>query len=199
MTRTQHMLCLLMFLLPLGCATTVGDPPVAEQSRDLLDQDSDGVINARERCADTPLPAIVNNDGCPAYVASERTNELHILFANDSDVIPDAFRSQIIKMANFLKHYPETAIELKGYASPVGGASHNQDLSQRRAANVRQLLLAQGIAPARVRTVGFGDHDPVQGQTREQTNILSRRVTATVTGADQGVLERWTIFTTRSQ
>ncbi|MCM0148665.1 OmpA family protein [Photobacterium galatheae] len=186
-------------LLPLGCSTSVGDPPVAEQSRDLLDQDDDGVINARERCADTPLPAVVDNDGCPDYVQSKRTYELHILFANDSDVIPTAFRTQIIQMANFLKHYPKTAIELRGYASPVGGSGHNLNLSQRRASNVRQLLLAQGIAPHRVKTVGFGDTEPIQGQTREQTNILSRRVTATVTGADQGVLERWTIFTTRNQ
>lgn len=195
----KQVMCFLLTLVLPGCSTTVPDPPVAEQSRDLLDQDSDGVINARERCADTPLPAVVNNDGCPQLVESKRTNQLHILFANDSDVIPSGFRSQIQKMAAFLKAYPETAIELKGYASPVGASPYNLDLSKRRAANVRSLLVDQGIAPERVRTVGFGDNEPVRGQTREQTNILSRRVTATVTGADAGVLERWTIFTTRNQ
>ncbi|MGF1683232.1 OmpA family protein [Photobacterium minamisatsumaniensis] len=181
-----------------ACTTDADIPPVAEQSWDLLDDDNDGVINARDKCPNTPLSAIVDNDGCPTYVERSESNDLHILFANDSTVIPASFLPQIKKMAQFLAQYPEARIELKGYASPVGAAAYNIGLSQRRAKVVRQQLISFGVDPARIKTLGFGDSEPVVASTVEQTNTLSRRVTARVRGERGNVLEEWTIFSLRT-
>ncbi len=187
----------LMALSLFGCSISAQQPPVATQTKDLRDFDSDGVINTRDKCADTPLGAIVNNDGCPTYVKTDEQNSVHVLFANDSTVIPETYMSQLNKTAELLDKYPKTHIELKGYASPVGNSSHNQYLSNERAKNVRQQLIDFGVDANRIKTVGYGDADPIDAETAETSNTLSRRVVAQVVGSQGHVVEQWTIFTVR--
>ncbi|PSW03943.1 OmpA family protein [Photobacterium lipolyticum] len=187
----------LLTLFLFGCSVQPAEPPLAEQSRDLSDLDNDGVINARDKCAETPLSAVVDNNGCPVHVNREEENGVQVLFANDSDVTPDSFLPEIMRMSEFLNKYPNTSIELKGYASPVGRHDYNIALSQRRAQQVRNQLIADGIDPNRIKTVGFGDSDPVKADSKETTNTLSRRVVAKVVGSKSNVVEEWTIFTVR--
>ncbi|MDF5565749.1 OmpA family protein, partial [Vibrio parahaemolyticus] len=123
--------------------------PNAEQIADLQDDDNDGVINARDMCPGTPEGSEVDNDGCGEYIKASDNMQVRILFANDSDEINPVFRRQVRELSDFLKEYPTTSIELHGYASKVGGSKHNQDLSERRARNVREALLSYDIEPSR--------------------------------------------------
>ena len=187
---------LLIFSL-FGCSVSVEEPPIAEQLQDQQDFDNDGVINARDKCADTPHPAIVDNDGCPTRIDREEENYIRILFANDSTVIPESLLPEIQRMADFLETYPEVYIELKGYASPVGKKEYNIDLSKRRATKVRDQLIADGVTPQRIKTIGFGDAEPIAAESIEASNTLSRRVVARVIGSKGSIVEEWTIFTLR--
>lgn len=170
--------------------------PSAEQIADLQDEDNDGVINARDMCPGTPEGSEVDNDGCGEYIKASDNMQVRILFANDSDEINPVFRRQVRDLSDFLKEYPTTSIELHGYASKVGGSQHNQDLSERRARNVREALLSYNIEPSRVRIVGFGDTHLAQQGTDEVSHALNRRVTASVVGYKGEIKKEWTIFTT---
>ncbi|HHX8496224.1 TPA: OmpA family protein [Vibrio diabolicus] len=170
--------------------------PSAEQIADLQDEDNDGVINARDMCPGTPEGSEVDNDGCGEYIKASDNMQVRILFANDSDEINPVFRRQVRELSDFLKEYPTTSIELHGYASKVGGSQHNQDLSERRARNVREALLSYNIEPSRVRIVGFGDTHLAQQGTDEVSHALNRRVTASVVGYKGEIKKEWTIFTT---
>ncbi|EOY2075599.1 OmpA family protein [Vibrio alginolyticus] len=170
--------------------------PNAEQIADLQDDDNDGVINARDMCPGTPEGSEVDNDGCGEYIKASDNMQVRILFANDSDEINPVFRRQVRELSDFLKEYPTTSIELHGYASKVGGSKHNQDLSERRARNVREALLSYDIEPSRVRIVGFGDSHLAQQGTDEVSHALNRRVTASVVGYKGEIKREWTIFTT---
>ncbi|EGR2324258.1 OmpA family protein [Vibrio alginolyticus] len=170
--------------------------PNAEQIADLQDDDNDGVINARDMCPGTPEGSEVDNDGCGEYIKASDNMQVRILFANDSDEINPVFRRQVRELSDFLKEYPTTSIELHGYASKVGGSKHNQDLSERRARNVREALLSYGIEPSRVRIVGFGDTHLAQQGSDEVSHALNRRVTASVVGYKGEIKREWTIFTT---
>ncbi|MDW1852252.1 MULTISPECIES: OmpA family protein [Vibrio] len=170
--------------------------PNAEQIADLQDDDNDGVINARDMCPGTPEGSEVDNDGCGEYIKASDNMQVRILFANDSDEINPVFRRQVRELSDFLKEYPTTSIELHGYASKVGGSKHNQDLSERRARNVREALLSYDIEPSRVRIVGFGDTHLAQQGTDEVSHALNRRVTASVLGYKGEIKREWTIFTT---
>ncbi len=170
--------------------------PNAEQIADLQDDDNDGVINARDMCPGTPEGSEVDNDGCGEYIKASDNMQVRILFANDSDEINPVFRRQVRELSDFLKEYPTTSIELHGYASKVGGSKHNQDLSERRARNVREALLSYDIEPSRVRIVGLGDTHLAQQGTDEVSHALNRRVTASVVGYKGEIKREWTIFTT---
>ncbi|MCS0445852.1 OmpA family protein [Vibrio diabolicus] len=170
--------------------------PGAEQIADLQDEDNDGVINARDMCPGTPEGSEVDNDGCGEYIKASDNMQVRILFANDSDEINPVFRRQVRELSDFLKEYPTTSIELHGYASKVGGSQHNQDLSERRARNVREALLSYNIEQSRVRIVGFGDTHLAQQGTDEVSHALNRRVTASVVGYKGEIKKEWTIFTT---
>ncbi len=180
-----------------GCAHTVPLPPTVVPHHDLRDADRDGVINARDYCARTPNLAVINNEGCPSYVNRNQDEHINVLFANDATDIPSSFLAQLKKMAAFLAQYPSTHIELQGYASPVGASAHNLWLSQQRAANVKTALVSMGVSPSRVDIVAHGDRNPVAATSPEDTNILSRRVTASVVGGSKAVVEQWTIYTIR--
>ncbi|WP_394167064.1 OmpA family protein [Photobacterium piscicola] len=187
----------LLALSLFGCSLSVPQPPVAKQTKNLFDNDSDGVINQRDHCPKTPLDAIVDNDGCPTYIDSSEENKIHVLFANDSAEIPENYMQNIKQMSQFLVKYPKTHIELKGYASPVGNANYNVALSKRRASAIRQALINDGIPPSRIKTMGFGDSDPVAAYDVEESNTLSRRVIAQVVGSQENVVKEWTVYTVR--
>ncbi|MEF1338845.1 OmpA family protein, partial [Vibrio rotiferianus] len=146
-------------------------------------------------CPGTPLESELDNDGCGQYVKSSEKMQIRVLFANDSDEINPVFRKQISDMASFLKEYPSTSIELQGYASKTGTSQHNFELSQRRADNVRNLLINFGITPERLRIVGFGDTKLAYQGSDEVSHAMNRRVTATVVGYKGNVKKEWTIFT----
>lgn len=171
------------------------ETPTPNQIDDLLDEDKDGVINARDLCPQTPTKAEIDNDGCGTYIKTEEELKLHILFSNDSSEIQPAFLAQIREMASFLESYPSTSIELQGYASKVGSADYNLALSERRAKAVEASLLENGVASDRVRIVGFGDTQLEAYGDDEVSHARNRKVVANVVGHKGNVKEEWTIFT----
>ncbi len=171
------------------------DTPTADQHFDLLDDDNDGVINARDLCPGTPPLASINNDGCGTYSKSTEEKKLHILFANNSSDINPIFLSQINEMANFLKEYPTTTIELSGYASKTGDPQKNLKLSTKRAIAVQSKLVEDGIDIGRIKIIGYGDRN-LEALGNDPVSLArNRRVKATVKGYKGEISKRWTIFT----
>ncbi len=169
--------------------------PEPIQVDDLIDDDNDGVINARDLCPQTPLNAEIDNEGCGTFIKTEEELSLHILFANDSDEIQPVFLTQIREMAEFLKTYPSTSIELQGFASKVGNEAYNLALSERRASSVKEALLSNGIESKRVQVVGFGDSNLSELGDDPVSHAKNRKVVATVIGHKGNVKEEWSIFT----
>lgn len=173
--------------------------PVADQIADLQDDDSDGVINARDKCPETIFGSEIDNDGCGRRIKAEEELQIKILFANDSSSISPAFVSEIESMVEFLLNYPKTSIELQGYASKVGNSDYNMALSKKRAEEVRNKLIDTGISPDRVKIVGFGDSVLVDDGGSELSHALNRRVVATVVGFDDKILKEWNIFSRKKR
>lgn len=169
--------------------------PKPKQIYDLLDEDNDGVINARDLCPGTPVGAEIDNDGCGSYFESSEQKQLHILFANNSTEINPAFLNQIRQMAAFLKRYETTTIQLQGYASKTGNTEHNLMLSKERAANVRRALISNGIVPSRINIVGYGDSASGGVNQDNISHALNRKVVASVAGFKGHIKEEWHIFT----
>ncbi|NOI68729.1 OmpA family protein [Vibrio sp. 99-8-1] len=173
--------------------------PEPDQVADLLDDDRDGVINARDKCTDTIRGAHVDNDGCGSHIKTSSQLQLKILFANDSAEINPVFTNEITKMVDFLQRYPQTSVELQGYASKTGDAAHNMALSKQRAEQVKQHIVDEGVDSSRVTIVGYGDTSLEDSGESEQSHAMNRRVTATVVGYNDHILDEWTIFSKRKK
>ncbi len=74
-------------------------------------------------------------------------DEVTIYFANGQVSIDPQYNSKLVALAQKAKTVTGYVIQVKGYASAVGSAALNQQLSQERAANVTEFLEQQGGIP----------------------------------------------------
>jgi OOP family OmpA-OmpF porin len=75
-----------------------------------------------------------------------------------------------------MKENPNASAELIGYADEIGNASYNQQLSERRANKVKELLVAAGINESRLTTRGGGQDTSVDKNSAGARQLV-RRVT----------------------
>jgi outer membrane protein OmpA-like peptidoglycan-associated protein len=80
-----------------------------------------------------------------------------ITFAVNQDSINPGFYETLNSVAIVLNEFNKTTVTVNGYASSSGSADYNMQLSQRRALSVSNYLAAQGVTPARLRSVGYGE------------------------------------------
>lgn len=141
------------------------------------DQDRDGVPDSRDDCADTPRTYAVDNKGCPIAVEEVARVELLVNFDFDQSEIKPQYYSEIETVASFMEQYPDTIVELEGHTDNVGSDEYNQDLSERRAAAVRQLMIDQfDVQASRITAKGFGESQALVTNNSSAGRAQNRRV-----------------------
>jgi len=109
-----------------------------------------------------------------------------VLFdVNSATLKPGAYQ-EINRVAQVLVQYPQTNIQIAGHTDSTGSEAYNQELSERRAMSVRNALVNQGVDPARLRTLGFGEGQPIADNTTEAGRQLNRRVVITIAPQQSG-------------
>jgi len=100
-----------------------------------------------------------------------------VLFASaQADLMPGA-QAKLTDVARALAEQdPEAKIVVEGHTDSQGGASFNQDLSQRRAESVRAYLVSHGIAADRLSAQGFGPTRSVADNASAEGRTNNRRV-----------------------
>jgi len=113
-----------------------------------------------------------------------------VLFAVDvARLNPDGMRTAQ-KLADVLKQNPTRTVLVEGYTDSTGTATHNQDLSERRAGAVRSALQEMGVAGGRVTVRGYGQSNPVASNDTQQSRQLNRRVEILLSGDDGKLSQR---------
>ncbi len=100
----------------------------------------------------------------------------NITFDTDQDQVKSQFYPTLNSVAIVLRKYDRTLVDVYGHTDSTGSATHNQDLSQRRAASVANYLGAQGIDPRRFAVVGFGATRPIATNATAAGRAQNRRV-----------------------
>jgi outer membrane protein OmpA-like peptidoglycan-associated protein len=97
----------------------------------------------------------------------------------------------IDRLAQLLGVYPERSVRIEGHTDSLGDDAANQQLSERRAAAVRDALLSRGIAAARVEAVGYGETRPIADNRTESGRQKNRCIEIVLSdehgAADAGV------------
>jgi outer membrane protein OmpA-like peptidoglycan-associated protein len=99
-----------------------------------------------------------------------------VLFAsNQSALLPHA-RTQLGKVAVVLLKNGDRRLTIEGHTDSRGSASHNMDLSQRRADSVLSYLQQRGYEASRMTARGLGEGRPVADNKSAEGRANNRRV-----------------------
>ena len=109
-------------------------------------------------------------------------DEVKVYFGNAKTNIEPQYTSQLLALAKKAEGIDGYMIEVKGYASSVGNAKLNQQLSEDRAENVITLLIQQGRVPlTRILVPGaMGTSDQVADNGTAEGQAQNRRVVVRV-------------------
>jgi OOP family OmpA-OmpF porin len=156
------------------------------------DSDGDGVMDAADKCPNTPRSDAVNPQGCTRYRTTEDSIRLSINFANNSDVVEQSYHGEIAGVAKFMKKYPDTTVVIEGHTSAKGGAVYNQELSERRAKMVAKILVKQyNIDQSRVTHVGYGEERLLNNDNTKAADQQNRRIEARIRASKKINLQRY--------
>ena len=125
-----------------------------------LDTDLDGVIDLYDKCVTVPGP--VENDGCPTTnsgVVKDDTRTLEgIEFDLNSDRILPA-NTPILNNAVGYINQSNGTYNVIGATDTRASEAYNQKLSERRANNVKNYLIQNGVEKGRLNAIGRGEKD----------------------------------------
>ena len=74
------------------------------------------------------------------------------------------------------------SVLIEGYSDSSGDASFNQQLSEKRAEAVKAEIVANGADPAKIKTVGHGENNPIADNSTREGRAKNRRVEIKVDG-----------------
>jgi len=104
-----------------------------------------------------------------------------LLFDTGKATLQPSSQEQLSNIAAILKAYPNAHVKIGGYTDNTGDAAANVALSDARAKNVMDALVAAGIDPSRLESKGYGDQYPVGDNNTEEGRAQNRRIALLVT------------------
>ena len=141
----------------------------------------DGVeLNIPRFGIENKLIAFLNDSSKPVDTTSW-FNLDRLLFDTGKATLQPSSQEQLANIAAILKAYPNAHVKIGGYTDNTGDAAANVALSDARAKNVMDALVAAGVDPSRLESKGYGDQYPVGDNATEEGRAQNRRIALLVT------------------
>lgn len=100
----------------------------------------------------------------------------NITFPTDEYSLKTSFYETLDSVAQVLNEFKKSSVKVTGHTDSTGGFEHNQLLSEKRAASVKDYLQQQGVAASRLHSVGYGPRYPIQSNDSAEGRAANRRV-----------------------
>jgi peptidoglycan-associated lipoprotein len=152
---------LLFSIAAVGCAPKEGI---------VSEEEDPATVQVDPAPAPTPTPA---PQAAPASM--QRVN-----FAFDKSDLSNSARTALNQDVSYLRSNPSATVTVEGHCDDVGTIAYNLALGQRRAESVKAFYVRSGIAPARVKTVSYGEERPLIRDNTEEARSQNRRVETAV-------------------
>ena len=141
----------------------------AERGRQKAEQEK---AEMRERLLKQLNSVLVTRDTAKGLIATMPD----VLFETNSFTLRPTARERLARVAGILLAYPDLRMEVDGHTDSVGSDAYNQQLSEKRAASVRDYLVQQGISISAINIMGFGKTQPIASNTTAAGRQQNRRV-----------------------
>ncbi|HEX2869813.1 MAG TPA: OmpA family protein [Polyangiaceae bacterium] len=146
------------------------------------DKDSDGIMDEVDKCPDQPETknGFEDSDGCPDELPKEVAKFAGVIKGIQFDFGKATIRKESNKLLDdavkVLTQYGELRIMISGHTDNVGEAQKNIELSQARAASVKEYMVGKGIDAGRIETRGAGPNEPVADNATDKGRQENRRI-----------------------
>jgi outer membrane protein OmpA-like peptidoglycan-associated protein len=99
-----------------------------------------------------------------------------ILFEINKANLTADLKTSLAKIAGILLVFKTSNIIVEGHTDNQGSKEYNQTLSEKRAENVMNFLIEQGVASSRLKSVGYGLTKPIADNDTKEGRQKNRRV-----------------------
>lgn len=99
-----------------------------------------------------------------------------IVFETNSFSVRSDLQNDLYAVAASLNKYPQSTVQVVGHTDSDGDAAYNQQLSERRANAVANVLLNAGVPNGRLQTFGRGENQPIASNLNAAGKSQNRRV-----------------------
>ena len=103
-----------------------------------------------------------------------------ITFAFNSSTLNRNAYAVLDSVAETLREYDQTMIEVSGHTDSIGSDAYNDKLSRQRAQSVANYLTGRGISGQRLIITGAGERYPIASNDTEACRAENRRVEMTI-------------------
>jgi peptidoglycan-associated lipoprotein len=97
-----------------------------------------------------------------------------VFFAYDQSDISSEGQQILQRQADWLKRYSQVSVTIEGHCDERGTREYNLALGERRAAAVKNVLVAMGIPAARIHTISYGKERPIVVGSSEEGYAQNR-------------------------
>lgn len=114
------------------------------------------------------------------FTAKELVVREEVKFEHNKAVLTPSGQALLDEVARVMKENDKnfSKIIIEGHTNEIGSLSHNQTLSEQRAASVLEYLVSRGVAAQKLESIGFGKTKPknLPGLSRDARLAADRRV-----------------------
>ena len=113
---------------------------------------------AAQPAAEAPKTAAVAVDPLndPNSILAKRS----VYYPFDVSVVQDEYKPLLLAHAKYLREHTSRDVRLEGNCDERGSTEYNLALGQRRADGVKKLLVLNGVNPAQITTISYGEEKP---------------------------------------
>jgi peptidoglycan-associated lipoprotein len=172
-TMKKIFLSILLANLLAACASDVPKEEVKEPATPAAAEapaPAPAAVEAAPAAAPAAEPAPV-----AASADADLTNNRSIFFPFDVDAVQAADRATVQAHGAYLGKNKSAKVRVEGNADERGSSEYNLALGQRRANNVKKLLVLSGAKSSQVETVSYGEEKPRSNGHDESSWSQNRR------------------------
>lgn len=100
---------------------------------------------------------------------------IRVHFPVNSAAIPPEDMPRLDRVARCLRADLASHVTVEGNADERGSKEHNQELGEQRATTVAQYLTSKGVPAGKVKTVSFGEENPLCARDDQECYARNRR------------------------
>jgi OOP family OmpA-OmpF porin len=147
-----------------------------------IDTDGDKVPDYKDSCPGTDMAgARIDSRGCYEMLKERVSVKLNVEFDTDSAEARPTHKVEVQRVSDFMAQYPPTKVTIEGHTDSRGTEAYNQNLSQRRADTIANILTRDfNVSADRVSSIAHGETKPIASNDNVEGRQTNRRVVGVV-------------------